>query len=105
MSLFQEILCLFAAILMITSVFFQISTVNKLRKELTHIRTITALIAEKNGVMIRIQCPECDNRFWEDSSSKRTICSYCKTEFKIEDADVILNPNVNNDTYKHNQGA
>jgi len=88
-TLLQELICIFGVIVIIGIVISQIFIINKLRNELIHIRTIIALIAEKNGVMIRIQCPECENQFWEDATNKQTVCNYCKTEFNIQDSNII----------------
>jgi uncharacterized C2H2 Zn-finger protein len=89
LNVFQELIIAIIALLVIICIVFLIWILNKLRLELTHIRSITALIAEKNGVMFRIKCPECDNIFWEDATKEYTVCNYCNYDFRIEDIDII----------------
>lgn len=92
-NVFQELLVIFFAIIIVLCVILLIWILNKLRLELSHIRTITALIAENSGVMHRIQCPGCENMFWEDATNEYAVCNYCNTEFRIEDIDIITKKN------------
>jgi ribosomal protein S27E len=100
LTILQELLLIITVLTLVCGVIILIWIINKLRIEMSHIRTINALIAEKNGVMIRVQCPECENIFWEDATNKLTVCEYCNTEFEVNESNIITKPNplkVNNE--------